>query len=183
MRSFLFVIMLLSGVLAFADGAYRWVDENGQVHYSDRPQEGAESVDLPAAQTFQTPQPAATAQRATRTTSATPDSGTFRYRSLSIVQPQPDQVFWNVAGKVPVVLGVDPRLQSGHTVRVYLDDQPVRNLAQTLTSFQLSDVYRGAHTVRAEISANGQVLQQSPTVTFHVRQTAIKTGPSNTSQN
>ena len=38
-------LILLAGV-ALAQ-AYRWVDKDGVVHYSDRPEPGAEEVQLP----------------------------------------------------------------------------------------------------------------------------------------
>ena len=40
-RSILLVLGLLAATAALAQEAYRWVDEDGVVHYSDRPREGA----------------------------------------------------------------------------------------------------------------------------------------------
>ena len=46
LRPIFVVAALVAASLALADGAYRWVDENGVVHYSDVPVEGAELVNL-----------------------------------------------------------------------------------------------------------------------------------------
>ena len=62
MRVSLLLFSLLTGLSAFAE-VFRWVDEDGVVHFSDRPHEGAETVELPKAQTF--PAPASSRQRQT----------------------------------------------------------------------------------------------------------------------
>jgi len=56
---------------ASAQQAYRWTDENGQVHYSDRPEPGAVEVRLSGAQGYSPAVP-------TSTTAATTE------------EPQPD---------------------------------------------------------------------------------------------
>ena len=54
LRSLLPCMLAVSSSLAVAT-TYRWVDSAGVVHYSDRPQPGAEKVNLPPAQTYTTP--------------------------------------------------------------------------------------------------------------------------------
>ena len=39
-------VAALAAFPALADEIYRWVDEDGQVHYSDVPRDGAEQVEL-----------------------------------------------------------------------------------------------------------------------------------------
>ena len=50
-------LILLGVLLAAAASAttYKWVDSKGVTHYSDRPQPGAEIVELQKAQTFEAP--------------------------------------------------------------------------------------------------------------------------------
>ena len=69
MRLPLLVIMCCLSAVVFAADTWRWVDENGIVHYSDRPAPGAERVQLGEAQSFSMPQPArATAEAADQET-------------------------------------------------------------------------------------------------------------------
>lgn len=46
-RGWLIVVLLVVGTPVWAAGVYKWVDEQGRVHYGDKPQGGqAESVDV-----------------------------------------------------------------------------------------------------------------------------------------
>ena len=51
MHKWLILLSLLWST-AIAEPAYTWVDENGQVHYSDRPVPGATEIELRGAQGF-----------------------------------------------------------------------------------------------------------------------------------
>jgi len=56
MRTFLFTLMsVLACTVAVSATVYRWVDENGVVHFSDQPHENAEKVQLKAPQTYSAP--------------------------------------------------------------------------------------------------------------------------------
>ena len=46
MRTIIALFCTFAAVAAFSQ-AYKWVDEDGVVHFSDRPREGAEEVELP----------------------------------------------------------------------------------------------------------------------------------------
>ena len=150
---------------------YRWVDKDGTVHYSDVPHPEAEELELPEPQTFDSGRPAAPrpAQRK--------HSGEEEARDYALVQitrPMLDQTFWNVGGRVPVAVNLEPALQRGDSLRLYLDDQQVEDFPSTGTSHVLSEVWRGSHTLRAEVvNALGQVQAQSEMVVFHIRQTSV----------
>lgn len=150
---------------------YRWVDKDGTVHYSDVPHPDAEELELSEPQTFDSGRPAAP-----RPAQQKP-SGEEEARDYALVQitrPMLDQTFWNVGGRVPVAVNLEPALQRGDSLRLYLDDQPVEDFPSTGTSHVLSEVWRGSHTLRAEVvNASGQVQAQSEMVVFHIRQTSV----------
>ena len=58
MRTLLFTLISLACSLALAATVYKWVDENGVVHYSDQPHPNAQKVQLKAAQTYKDSSPA-----------------------------------------------------------------------------------------------------------------------------
>ena len=149
---------------------YRWVDQDGNVHFSDVPQEGAERLELPEVQTFE----GGVVESRPAVTSAPVEEEATTYTLLQITRPALDQTFWNVGGQVPVSLNLEPGLARGDSIRVYLNDAPVEDFPSTGTSHVLSEVWRGSHILRAEVvNASGTVLAQSEMVAFHVRQTSV----------
>ncbi|MCP4300530.1 MAG: DUF4124 domain-containing protein [Gammaproteobacteria bacterium] len=170
-------IFILLGLLASGAAsaqAYKWTDEDGVVHYSDRPHPGAERVVLDQAK----PRGPATAGR--RTTSAAPPgddatsepAGPFSYASLEVAAPAPEETLWNIEGVLSVSLALSPALQPNHQVRVYFDGN-----ARTVrgTSFQLEEVYRGVHNIQAEVlDETGKLMIRSLPNRFYVQQSTVQ---------
>jgi len=173
-RPILVLVGLLVANAAFAD-AYVWTDEEGVIHYSDRPHPGAKRVDL--GESKQGARSAASRQATADTTTSTEepaaeDAGPFRYESLEVAAPAAEETLWNIAGELSVSLALSPALQPGHTVRVYFD-----GVARTVpgTSFRLQEVYRGVHNLQAEVlDATGQLMIRSVPNRFYVQQSTVK---------
>ena len=153
--------------------AYRWVDEDGVVHYSDRPREGAEQIVLPQPNTVSVPRrqaesdPGDVGEPAAEETPAAP----FRYTGLEITTPRAEETLWNIEGVLNVSLNVQPGLQSGHQVRIFFDGEPQMVGG---TSFQLQEVWRGVHNLQAEVlDETGKMLIRSRTNRFYVQQNTI----------
>ncbi len=164
------------GLLLFAGAvlaqAYRWVDEDGVVHYSDRPEPGAEEVQLSTYRPSSgPPAPVPSSRFSRREDSPAATDQPFSYQSLSIAAPAAEQTLWNIEGVLNVSLSLQPALQSGHQVRVYFDGTP-RMVSGA--SFQLEEVYRGSHNLQAEvIDQTGKLMIRSEPSRFHVQQSAI----------
>jgi len=177
MRIFILLIALIPSVLVAAE-VYRWVDDDGTVHYSDRPQEGAETVIIQEAQTFSAPAPQAT-RSTSSTTSARADNAepeeTASYSNLEIVSPRQEEVLWNTGGQLNVSLRSRPRIRSGHTVFLLMDGQEVQQLSRGRMQASLLDVERGTHQLHAEVrDRSGSTVARSDTVQFTVQQTSIQ---------
>ena len=169
-RSILFVLCLLAATIAPAEEAYRWVDEDGVVHYSDRPREGAEVIELPTpnvAAIRRAPKPSVA-----RTQDEEPDEEPQAgYTSIEIVSPDAEETLWNIEGVLNVSVALQPGLQPGHQVRAYFDGkmQPVSG-----TSFQLQEVWRGVHNIQVEVvDATGNVMIRSLPNRFYVQQNTV----------
>ena len=167
---------LLAFPLAFADGAYKWVDEDGVVHYSDVPVEGAEIVNLSEysrSTGARIARPRAAQQEADA--AAPEDTGPFRYESLTVTSPGAEETLWNIEGTLSVSLALTPSLQAGHQVRVYFDGEP-RMVPGT--SFTLDEVWRGVHNIQAEvIDETGKLMIRSRPNRFYVQQNTVITRP------
>ncbi len=173
-------IFILLGLLA-ADGvlaqAYKWTDEDGVVHYSDKPQAGAEKVELPASN----PGRASTANRSSSAARSRADAARdaqeaepvapFSYESIEVASPVAEETLWNIEGTLSVSLSLTPALRPGHQVRVYFDGTP--QLVRT-ASFQLEEVYRGVHNIQVEvIDETGKLMIRSRPSRFYVQQNNV----------
>jgi hypothetical protein len=162
---------MLAATLAVADDAWKWVDSDGVVQYSDVPVEGAELVDI----SEYSRQTGARISRSTPTT-ATPTQTTaqapFRYESITISSPAAEETLWNIEGVLSVSVSLSPGLQSGHRVRAYFDGQ---ERMVPGTSFTIDEVYRGVHNLQVEvIDATGKLMIRSQPNRFYVQQNLVK---------
>jgi hypothetical protein len=168
MCKWLILLCVLSLPSALAEPAWTWVDEDGQVHYSDRPVPGARQIELSGAQGFSLPSP----QR--RNAPGDPPPPGTRYQTLSVASPAAGETLWNLGGNLQVVLEIAPALRAGHQIDVLLDGQRA-NLNSTQLQLTLPNVFRGTHTLQAVIvDTAGRELQRSPAVSFVVQQTSIQ---------
>lgn len=170
----LFVFFTLA--LGSAD-VYRWVDADGQAHYSDRPRSGAERITIDVS-----PPTGVPAQTGSRDASAGAASNDFPepvtgYESLTITTPTQDQVIWNIEGQLDVAAAVQPALQPGHALEFNLDGRRMpAEPGQTQARFP--GVFRGEHALRVDVvDAAGQSLISSAATRFFVRQTSIADSP------
>lgn len=166
----LLAVMVGGAVMA---QAYRWVDEEGVVHYSDRPREGAEQIVLPKPNTVSVPRRQQPGEAAANEPPAEPSPAEpFRYTALEISVPGAEETLWNIEGVLNVSLDVQPGLQPGHQVRVYFDGGEPQMVDGT--SFQLQEVWRGVHNLQAEVlDEQGKMLIRSRTNRFYVQQNTI----------
>ncbi len=173
----MFLCLALSAAATGGVEVYRWVDDEGQVHYSDRPSPGADRVAIDVTPPGSTP--VAGAPSPERTPAAARNrSIAAAYDSLTIQAPGQDETLWNIAGQLDVAVALQPSLQAGHRVQLLLDGRPVAELEPGATRTRLSDVYRGQHTLQGTIQdESGATLMQSAPVTFYVQQSALGTNP------
>jgi Domain of unknown function (DUF4124) len=177
MRKCLILLFALTTTLVHAAPAWRWVDANGQVHYSDTPVPGATQIELSGAQTFGSSarqQPAAANKPASQSPLQRSTGSAERYRSFNIVSPTQQETLWNVGTVVNVQIELDPPLQPSHLLDLFVDGQR-RNLNTTSTDLALDDVYRGTHTIQAVVvDQSGAEVLRSLATTFMVQQSSIQ---------
>lgn len=177
MMRWLMILALLLPLVAQAE-VYRWVDESGNVTYSDRPHQGSEKVKLPPITTYE-PQTTEGSQNAAPGTK--PATATV---TLQITSPKPDESIWSTAGIVDLTFEVTPELGTAHHIAILLDGKgdPVSSPS---TNFRISNMDRGTHTVTAWVAdAAGKRLSQTMAVTFHLhRATKPEQGTTPDAQN
>jgi len=174
----LLLLSLLITMTASAEVIYKWVDETGQVHYSDVPREGATEMTITPVQTFSLPGVAPQSSPAGEEDESAEDA--TRYESVEIASPAMEETIWNTGGIITVAVNLQPGLRMGHQIRVFMDNQQVAVLPRMSSSAQLTDVARGSHQLYAEVvDENGKSLLTSSPSIFFYQQTSVTRRPRN----
>ena len=169
-RTILLLLGLLAAAAAFAD-TWTWTDEEGVVHYSDRPHPGATRISIDEPNTSASPAPSRSSDAAGET-GEEEAPGPFRYESFEVASPGPEETLWNIESVLNVSLSLSPALRPGHQIRVYFDGTPQIVAG---TSFQLNEVYRGVHNLQAEVlDETGTMMIRTRTNRFYVQQTTVR---------
>ncbi len=170
----LFLLTVLP--LSAAAGVYKWVDEDGNIHYSDRPVEQAEDVQFPGLfPAAKTPAPSNGSADAPLEESP-PDAqgGGGAYTQLLVLEPEQNQTFRSDQGEVSIALLLEPALQPGHQFRFSLDGSDIPGQF-TSTQMVIRQISRGTHTLQVKIvDAEGNPVAASNSVNFHMRKASTR---------
>jgi hypothetical protein len=149
---------------------YKWVDENGVVHFSDQPHENAQKVELKAPQTYSAPKTPSRPPHPLRNAPAKPAPV---YQSCTVTEPANDQVFMNTS-TVTAGVAVKPIVQPGDSAVVLLDGQKVPGVPANGGQFTISPIDRGTHSIQVTVQdSSGKTVCSSAPVTFHVQQPSL----------
>lgn len=163
--------ILVTPVCFSATKVYRSTDAEGNVIFSDTPQKGSEAIKVQPVQTFAAPE--ASIHKSPSKDKPEPVAEFQGYKTFVITQPQEEQTIWNNPGNVSVSVNVVPQLQSGDKIEILLNNSLVAE-SKSGTSFQLTNIDRGEHSLKAQIvNESGEVLKQTKSVTFFLHQATI----------
>ncbi len=150
---------------------YKWVDDEGNIQYSDKPQHKDAQPFTPPGLTT-TPAVKVPPKPVKKTT---PEPAPTAYSDLKIVSPQQDATIRSNPGNVTVEFQLVPALNTelGHSVSVLLDGTPARDNITT-NRVQLTNVDRGTHNITILVKDNkGRTLRSSDSVTIHLHRVSI----------
>lgn len=169
MRTACLILLLTLAAPATAE-VYRYVDEHGVVHYTDKPpSKDAKPASLPPLQTFpagRLPEPE---------TPAEPEPGPPPKLAVRIDAPAPDQTFRDPSGTVVVAASVKPALPGGYGLIYYVDGAAATAEPVQTTGFTLSGLERGEHRIAvAVVDAEGHEVARSPTVAVHLKPPSVR---------
>lgn len=180
---YLFSFLLLF-IFTASDAAtvYKQTDENGNITYSDIPEKNANVMVIPETQT--TPSP--TTQNTPTVNSTTPNTTTVNsaeperkpYTSFSIASPT-DQVTFQNQRQIPVNIQLEPQLQEGDKIQLYVDGNPYGEPVAS-AQLQVNQLDRGTHTLSAVLlDKKKTVVKTSKTITIYIQYARL--GPNNPS--
>ena len=159
---------------------WKWVDEQGVTHYSDRPVPGATQVNVTTAPRStdddRAPSYSSSSSSSTATTPTQPAA--TAYSRFEITRPQADDTIANTGGEVLVSVRLEPSLNPGHGLALYMDGKLVPEVSATALDYSLKEVARGTHSLVAIVQdGRGRRIQETQPISFTVRQESIASPP------
>ncbi|MDI9246683.1 DUF4124 domain-containing protein [Marinobacter sp. CHS3-4] len=173
-----FRLSLLTGMVLILSSTahaeiYRQVDAQGNVTYTDEPndQAPAETVKIKPVTTVTLPKPEAV-REPEQLREKVQQEGAI-YSSVSFMAPEDQQAFHSGSGDVSFRVTSSPGLRNGHKYEVTLDGQPVgQTTSDTVT---VRNVFRGTHQARVNIiDASGVTVKTGEAISFTVHRPSIQ---------
>lgn len=174
MRTALMVLALLAAPAFASQTVWKWVDEKGVTHYSDRPVPGAQRIEVTVGSRAD---PVPTSPAARSPSSDQSPAEVTAYRDFEIWRPGEQETVANTGGAVEVSIRLDPPLMQGHSIHLYLDGRLVQDFPPQALEYTVQDVPRGEHTLTAIIEDRAGRRLQETSVRFFVRQQSIAQPP------
>jgi hypothetical protein len=148
-------------------GVYRSLDADGNVVYTDKPSPDAEEIKIDKVQTIP-----AGADNFEYTPPEKPAVGD--YTKLEIINPENDHVFTGNTGDVTVSVVIEPELNTENGDRLILTMDGKKAADSSSTSFSLTNLDRGTHTIEVYVvNKGGKSLMESTPVSFTMKRTSI----------
>lgn len=148
---------------------YRWVDSNGNVHFSDQAAPGAQQIVVPPVSTISLPPASENAESEPVTAPADEHPG---YSNLHITFPDPDSAFHSGNGTFTVTTAIEPPLAPIDELRLVYDGQ-VYAEGQS-GNFLMSNIDRGTHTLQLQVVRNGTVIQSTAPMSFTIHRPSLQ---------
>ncbi len=165
MKKILILALLALPLMAQA-ALYKWVDDNGEVVYSDTPpQKQAEEIRPPSLNV--TP---AVKYKAKEAPAADEAPVAFSYSEFKVTSPAMEETIRNNNGSLTVTVSLTPELSTehGHTI-AFLVDGKVKVKNSTSLSKTLTFIERGTHSISAKVKdVNGKTVIATDSVTIHM---------------
>lgn len=174
---------------------YRSVDAEGNVVFTDEPTAGAEKIDISPSTVISADDGITTGDAEAdailklspegEAVATEPEVDAIPNYQVRIIAPADDESIWVNNGNVTVSLIVEPQLSAERGDLIVLNvDGADTGIAQATTSFQLTNLSRGTHTVSASIiDTSGATLSTSGTVTFHLHRASVLNKPTQNQAN
>jgi hypothetical protein len=169
--------LLLLLVLPFSLQAdiYRSVDSNGNVSYTDEPNNQAELIELEELPTYEaTPIPVLPVEATPAPVEEDEPLKKPKYK-ISIMSPEQNQSIWTGGGVLTVSVSVQPELNANRADKVQFKlDGKKAGEPQTALSYTFESIERGSHILTVSVvDKKGNVIKTSKSVLFHMHRNSV----------
>ena len=180
MRLFWFCLLLFTLPLHSAQTVHRWVDAQGNVHFSDQPsgQHQSELIEVVPPTPSSTPVPET--QQPEVVASAEAANALRPTGPLLIIEsPSNGEIVRENSGLVIIKSSLSPLPAGSFTMDVILDGQKKGSTSNTLV-VELENVERGMHQLELQVfDESGKLLASSSKTTFYLLRVSVLSRPNN----
>lgn len=163
---------LLFGVVTAQAEVFRYIDENGNVVYTDEQREGAEKIEVREVPTIEMPDGPLTTETLDRAKQTDTDSQGSGYQTVGFTEPQNESAFWSGGGTISIAVRAEPALRDQHAFEVLLDGNSLgRNSTGVYT---VSPIDRGTHTATVRIvNSEDEIVETGESISFTVHRPSV----------
>lgn len=173
MKKLMYLVFLIMVGTSYA-AIYMDTNKDGSITYSDTPSKGAKRIQAPSTNSVPPKNPVNSSSDQEQSNVKPAESST--YSKLDIIAPKDKETISNQPS-IPVIMSVEPNLQAGDKIQLYLNGKPA-GIPSSSVSQRLGLLNRGTHTINAQIiSKENQVLKSSKTITIFVHRNSVLTNP------
>lgn len=160
------IIGFILPLLSYAD-IYKWVDKEGNTHFSDKGPLGAEKLILAPIQIYSAPKE----EEISKPQASQPSQKINDYQ-LKINYPADKSTFRDEEGELEVMVGMASDLESEQKIRLLLDDKSIAEVHAL--RIQIIGIDRGEHKLQAQLlDVNGQTIAASDLITFYMQRPRV----------
>lgn len=161
-------ILVIAAAPAVAE-VYRHVDSEGNVTFSDEPQDGAEEIEVKPVTTVTLPRPEDVREPPPEVRE---NADGQPYDNVSFSHPTHNDAFHSGNGNVEFQVSSTPALREGHLFEITLDGQPVGQ--DSSGDILVRNIDRGTHQAAVHIiNQSGQRIQSGDPVTFTLHRPSV----------
>ncbi|RJG50562.1 DUF4124 domain-containing protein [Motilimonas pumila] len=158
---------------ASQDKVYRWVDDNGVVHYSDKAVAGAKKVHIKISPSHKVPMKASNQTPAAKAEQAAAKEKTVNYQAR-IISPENDGTIRDNSGNIFVNVEVTPEFDGDHSLQLLIDGKPLGGKIKS-TSLKATNIDRGTHTLQVQlIDKGGKIIASTSSITVHLHRAGLR---------
>ncbi len=179
MRPLWLCLLLFTSSLYAAQTIHRWVDAQGNVHFSDQPSEqhDSELIEVTPPAPSSTPVPQATTAASDDTAKANAERPTGPL--LTIESPTNGEIIRENSGLVIIKANLKPIPLDPFKMKVILDGE-LKGTADNALDVKMENVDRGMHQLELQIiDQNGKLLASSIKTTFYLFRVSVLSSPQN----
>ncbi len=149
---------------------YRQVDEDGNVTFTDEPDDDAERIQVKPVTTVTMPKPETVDRQLEEDDEEIGDQDA--YDSVTFQSPEDEEAFNSGSGDVEFRVTSEPGLRADHRFEITLDGQPVGQT--TSGTVMVNNVFRGTHKAGVNIiNSEGERVYTGESISFTVHRPSV----------